>query len=109
MAEGEPSHCVHGAARTSSSEPAAEPPTSASMPPAYQNSTRPLLDPSASRLPPSPLRPCLVNQIKRRLRSPAEFLKPGVHNHLPHPLLASLRAQTQPHFLRPRSRRTNHR
>src|ERR1035441_74939 len=40
MAEAEPSRCVPGAVRTSSPEPAAEPPISASMPPAYQNPTR---------------------------------------------------------------------
>src|ERR1017187_261923 len=125
MAEAEPSRCVPGAVRTSSPEPAAEPPISASLPPAFclllsafcfLPSAFCLLPPAAClllsafcRLPPSPLRPRLVNQIERRLRRPSQFLKSCVRHYLPHPLLASLRAQTQPHFLRPRGRRANHR
>src|ERR1039457_5109588 len=109
MAEGEPSRCVPGAVRTSSPEPTVvEPPISASMPQLTKTRRVPRLLPSAACLsPPSPLCPRLINQIERRLRRPSKFLKSCVRHHLPHPLLASLRAQTQPHFLCPRGRRTN--
>src|ERR1035438_7118701 len=67
-----------------------------------------LLD-SEFRLLDSPLRPHFVNKIERRLRSPAEFLKPGAGNDLAHALLPSLRPQTKTHLLRARCRRADHR